>query len=58
MAIWHGMPWDDGILDKELNQEGFTTQSMLNWITLTEYQHVWYHFTVHFDEIIDSNIYF
>ena len=58
MAIWHGMPRDDGILEKGLNGMWFSTQSILNRIKLTEYKHVWYHFGVPFHEMIYRNIYF
>ena len=58
MAIWHGIPWDDGILEKDLNGVWFSTQRMLNCIKLTEYKRVWYHFAVPFNEMINSNIYF
>ena len=58
MAIWHGMSWDKGILEKELNWLWFSTQRMLNYNKLTEYKHVWYDFRVPFHEMINSNIYF
>ena len=57
MAIWHGMPRDDGISEKDVNEVWFSTQSMLNCIKLAEYKRVWYHFRVPFNGMINSNIY-
>ena len=58
MAIWHGMPWDDDILEKELIGVWFSTQRMPNCVKLTEYKHVWYHFSVPFNETSNGNIQF
>ena len=58
MAIWHGMPWDDGILEKDLNGVWFSTQSILNRIKLTKYKHVWYQFRVPFNDTNNGIIYF
>ena len=58
MAIWHGMPWDDSNLEKDLNGMYFSTQRMLHCIKLTEYKHVWYHLRVPFNETSNGDIYF